>query len=262
MAYIRPQQSQSLTKTEKVALLREYVAHYEEVLVKQGIAALNTKIPREVFSPVLEAIGETLLLQSERLLRENAEVQDFLENNPLPSRMAELLPDNFRVFALLLNALKQWVSAESAATDRFLLGGAARQTCREAVTHCIVTKESFDDSSELHHPVRDGRPPILLSKKGHDMVEGVIANSSSTMRTVLTEPQNQLWQKLQTMRSQRNQSWKQLREGCMAFLNPDTQCRAGAKSFANVVMRETGKSPQEVIELLDMVKDIRSKKAQ
>lgn len=254
MAYIRPQNSQTLAKAEKVALLREYIAHYEEVLGEQGIAALNAKIPREVFSPILEAIGETLLSQSDRLLRDNVDVQTFLENNPLPSRMAALLPENFRVFALLLNALKQWVSAESAATDRFFLGGTARQTCREAVTHCIVTREAFDDRAELHHPVRDGRPPILLSKKGHEMVERAAANSSVVAEeTVLKESQNQMWQKLQAMRSQRNQSWAQLREGCTAFLIPDFQCRPGAKSFAKVVIRETGKSPQELIEILDLM---------
>ena len=254
MAYIRPQNSQSLTKIEKVALLREYIARYEEALGEQGLAALNAKIPREVFSPVLEEIGETLLKQADRLLRDNVDVQTFLENNPLPPNMEQLLPDKFRVFALLLNALKQWVSAESAATDRFLLGGTARQTCREAVTQCIVTRELLDDRAELHHPVRDGRPPILLSRKGHEMVELAVASSSVfAEKAVLTEAQKQLWLKLQAMRSQRNQSWTQLREGCMALLSLGLQCRSGAKSFANVATRETGKSPQELIEFLDLM---------
>ena len=83
----------------------------------------------------------------------------------------ELLPDDFRVFSLLLNALKQWVSAESQSTDRYLLGGTARATCREAVNKWIVTGEELGENSELHHPLRDGRPPILLSKKGHNLVE-------------------------------------------------------------------------------------------
>lgn len=187
------------------------------------------------------------------MLRDNEEVQIFLEENPLPPQMAELLPDKFRVFALFLNALKQWVSSESAATDRFLLGGTAKQTCREAVTHCIVTSEALDDGAELHHPVRDGRPPILLSKKGHEMVERAAASSSAVAeKVVLTEEQEQLWQQLQAMRSRRNQSWVQLREGCMALLIPGHSCRAGAKSFANVAIKETGRTPQEIIELLNL----------
>lgn len=253
MTYVRPQSPQTLTKAEKVTLLKEYIAHYEQALQEQGIEALNAKISREVFSPVLDAIGETLLLQAEMLLRDNKDVRDFLQNNPLPPHMAKLLPENFRVFALLLNALKQWVSAESAATDRFILGGTARKTCREAVTHCIVTGEPLDERAELHHPVRDGRPPVLLSKKGHDIAERTFADSAVVAEDSLTEAQAHLWQKLQAMRSQRNQSWVQLREGCTALLTPDSSCRAGAKSFAKVVMRETGKTPRELIELLSLV---------
>ncbi len=40
-----------------------------------------------------------------------------------------------------------------------------------AVDKCIVTGEELGERAELHHPMRDGRPPILLSKKGHDIIE-------------------------------------------------------------------------------------------
>jgi hypothetical protein len=248
---------QKLSKAEKTALLSEYVDHYTNSIHEQGIESLNAKIPRETFTPVLDMLGELLQDHANRLLKENREVQAFLRANPLPTYISELLPDNFRVFSLLLNALKQWVSAESAATDRFLLGGTARQTCREVVRHCIVTGEKLGDDAELHHPVRDGRPPVLLSKKGHDIVEQAVADSGVTGQTItgenLSESQNALWQKMQLLRSQRTQSWTQLREGCVALLNPGTPCRLGAKSFANVVMRNTNKTPEEILQLLDYV---------
>ena len=44
--------------------------------------------------------------------------------------------------------------------------------CRDVSTTCLVTGEALGADSELHHPVRDGRPPVLLSKAGHDRIEG------------------------------------------------------------------------------------------
>ncbi|SBV93817.1 conserved hypothetical protein [uncultured delta proteobacterium] len=256
MVYTRPQNTRKLDKTQKVSLVKEYIAQYEQALREQGVEALNSKIQREVFAPILNDIGEILLSQAGSLLRENEDVKTFLKNNPLPRHMAELLPEEFRVFSLLLNSLKQWVSAESAATDRFLLGGTARQTCRKAVTHCIITGEPLGDSAELHHPVRDGRPPVLLSKKGHEIVERAVTRETAGEELGgedLSESQNELWQDLQVMRSQRSQSWVQLREGCLHLLNPAEPCRPGAKSFANVVMRDTGRTPTDVLNLLDLM---------
>ena len=257
MAYIRPQNLRKLDKAEKVDLYREYVNHYEKAVQEHGLKALNTKIPRETFATVLDKLGEFLLNHTNQLLEENRDIQTFLRANPLPLRMAELLPDDFRVFSLLLNSLKQWVSAESDATDRFLLGGTAKKMCREAVNKCIITGKELGDDVQLHHPVRDGRPPIPLSKKGHDLVElvlsdsrvpGLIASDES-----LTEKQNEQWPKLKSLRAKRNQSWRQLREGCSTLLNPSEHCRPGAKSFANVTIKETGMTPEEIIQLLDCV---------
>ena len=259
MTYARLQNLRKLDKAEKVTLLKEYVEHCKKTVQEQGVESLNAKIPREVFAQILDALGELLQANASQLLKENLDVQAFLRANPLPPHMAALLPDEFRVFSLLLNALKQWVSAESAATDKFLLGGTARQSCRQAVKLCIVTGEELGNDAELHHPVRDGRPPILLSKKGHKIVERDITASRIAAQTAeaedsSTEKQNeQLWHKLQFLRSRRNQSWTQLREGCATLLMPGTPCRPGAKSFANVVIRETGKTPKEIMQLLDYV---------
>ncbi len=210
---------------------------------EQGIDVLSVKIPRNVFASVLDEIGGFILQQADLLLKENRDVQEFLQNNPLPAHMSELLPDDFRVFSLLLNALKQWVAAESAATDRFLLGGMARETCRNVVTHCIVTGEKLGEGAELHHPIRDGRPPIYLSKEGHHFVDRASSDDG--------DDEDPLWKQIKTLRSQKNQSWKQLREGCNMLRTQGTHGRPGAKSFANVVCRETGLDPAEILQMLD-----------
>jgi hypothetical protein len=119
----------------------------------------------------LNRIGELLLTESAKLAASKGPIRAFLDGNSLPPSMEKSLPDDFRVFCLALNSLKQWTSAEQAATDRYLLGGSARILCREAVKTCLVTGSALDKYSELHHPLRDGRPPILLSKKGHCSLE-------------------------------------------------------------------------------------------
>ena len=68
--------------------------------------SLNLKIPREVFSSVLDEVGVLLQERAAQLLSENEAVRQFLEKTPVPPSMASQLPEDFRVFALLLNALK------------------------------------------------------------------------------------------------------------------------------------------------------------
>jgi hypothetical protein len=150
---------------------REYVAYYHRA-AREDPTALNRKLPREALEELLDEIGYVLVTKAGELAKRPGPLRDFSDRNPLPERLAALLPYDFRAFCLALNALKQWVSAEQLAADRYLLGGAARKECREATTACILTEESLDPKHvELHHPVRDGRPPIPLSKKGHDVVE-------------------------------------------------------------------------------------------
>jgi len=174
MSYQRPRSDIRMSKPEKVNLMAEYILYYEELVKAERIDELNVKIPREAFSKTLDNIGELLIQASLKLSEEDGPVKDFLKANPLPPHMKDLLPDDFRVFSLLLNSLKQWVSTESAATDRYLLGATARATCRAATKKCILTAHDLGDDVELHHPVRDGRPPILISKEGHSIIEGQI----------------------------------------------------------------------------------------
>lgn len=230
-------------------LISEYIDYYERLINEQGLDILNVKIPREVFADILDEIGSILNQKAIDMASEDGLVKDFLKSNPLPSYMKELLPDDFRVFSLLLNALKQWVSAESQSTDRYLLGGTARATCRESVKKCIVTGEELGENAELHHPLRDGRPPILLSKKGHNLVEQNNQTNSST--NAADDSENDVWNVVKQIRTKKSQSWAQLREGCNAILTGSYNCRSGAKSFANVVIRDTGLSARDILEMLD-----------
>lgn len=250
MAYIRYKSEIALSKSEKVNLMAEYIEYYQRLINEQGLETLNVKIPREVFDDVLDHIGSFLNNKAIEMATEDGPIKEFLEANPLPPHMKELLPDDFRAFSLLLNALKQWVSAESQATDRYLLGGTARNTCREAVDKCIVTGEDLGIEPQLHHPLRDGRPPILLSKKGHELIEQ--NNQRNRYDNEEKDDSNEeVWNTIKQIRSKKSQSWAQLREGCNSILTGSFNCRPGAKSFANVVVRDTGLSASAILEILD-----------
>jgi len=211
---------------------------------EKGNDVLNVKIPREIFAAFLDDIGAKLNEYAIRMANEDGAVKEFLEANPLPPHMKELLPDDFRVFSLLLNALKQWVAAESASTDRFLLGGTARQMCREAVDKCIVTGGELGDKPELHHPLRDGRPPIFLSKEGHNLIEygteHIDGNSNNDILKIMKD-----------LKKEKHMSWVLIREGCNAKITGSTNYRANAMSSANTIIKATGLLPTEVIEFLN-----------
>ena len=174
MQYRRPQPTSRLSKHDRQELLGAYYRDYRH-LAEQQLDTLNRKLPREAFARILDHVGALLLREAAALASQAGPVREFLDNNPLPAPLQGRLPDEFRAFCLALNALKQWVSAEQAAADRYLLGGTARAECRAAATHCLVTGAALEqDGIELHHPVRDGRPPIPLSKKAHASLEGQI----------------------------------------------------------------------------------------
>lgn len=250
MGYTRYVNENPLTPEQKEVLLREYIQYYEGLAKEGRLDLLNQKLPRSAVSGILDTIGSLLKSESHKLAQSSEEVRDFLAANPLPGEMAELLPDDFRVFALVLNSLKQWVMAESAYCDRYLMGGTVRKNCRKAIDHCLVTGEPLDGAIELHHPVRDGRPPIPLSKGGHALIEGQVAGGADGTIDEVPEEESD-WEKLKQIRKQRNQSWAQLREGLMAIKTGSMTCRSNAKSFANKVIREMGMSPDNVLDLLN-----------
>lgn len=130
------------------------------------------------------------------------------------------------------------------------MGGTVRKICRRAIDHCLVTGEPLTGTIELHHPVRDGRPPIPLSKKGHSLIESQIA-AGDDVPLEDEEGPDAAWNKLRRIRNQQNQSWVQLREGLVALKTGSMVCRPNAKSFANKVVRELGASPDDILDLLD-----------
>jgi hypothetical protein len=247
MSYQRPQNDRPLSKAEKLQLLKANALHYQ-MLASTDPSALNRKLPRDALSELLSRIGEIVVDESRTLAAPASPglIRDFLDANPLPHTMAPLLSDSFRVFCLMLNALKQWVVAEQSAADRYLLGGKARQLCREAVETCVVTGDRIASEVELHHPVRDGRPPIPLSKKGHAVLEG----QTSTVGDDAME------QALGALRRQKNRSWAHLRRGCLDLLGrpepwESKGSAANARAFARRAAEATNTSYAGILAWLE-----------
>lgn len=245
MKFTRPTNPNKLTKEQKLLLLKEYISHYErEAAVSQS--TLKQGIPREAFSELLDQIGQLLLQESKNISTQPGTVTDFLQATPLPPSVERLLPREFRVYCLALNALKQWVGAEQAATDKFLLGGSVRDLCRAAAARCIVTGETLESNIELHHPVRDGRPPIPLSKRGHDLIEH---------QTKLTSD-DPIETSLIALKQEGNRSWAMLRRGCLDLLGkpePVTarSTAASARTFARKAAKASNMSYSEILSWLD-----------
>jgi hypothetical protein len=245
MGYQRPQNDRPLSKAEKLNLLKANTLYYQ-TLANTDPSALNRKIPREAFGELLERVGEIVLDESRTLAATPGMIRDFLDANPPPPTIAPLLPDYFRVFCLMLNSLKQWVAAEQSATDRYLLGGKARQLCREAEDTCVVTGHRMSSEVELHHPVRDGRPPIPLSKKGHAVIEGQTSTAGD-------DPMEQA---LGTLRREKNRSWAHLRRGCLDLLGrpepwESKSSAADARAFARRAAEATNASYAAILTWLE-----------
>jgi hypothetical protein len=226
MSYKRPVNKSPLSKAEKLDLLKHYNEYYRN-LVANDRSALNRKVPREAFNDLIGGLGEKVLAESARLASTEGPIRTFLDDNPLTPPLARRLPDDFRVFCLALNALKQWVVAEQAAGDRYLLGGGARDLCREATDRCLVSGEALDSDCELHHTVRDGRPPIPLNKSGHASIEGQLS----------FEGDDPTERALRVLRSGSNRSWALLRRGCLDLLGrpvpwSSKSSEASARAFA------------------------------
>ncbi len=243
--YIRPTNDKPLMPPEKKELLQAYFSHYESV-AQQDADSLNVKLPRAAVADVLDQVGGLLLERSRQLALTPGPMREFLEATEPPECLGGRLPDEFRAFSLLLNSLKQWVSAESAATDRFLLGGTARKQCRQMADHCLITGQHLERADvELHHPVRDGRPPIPLSKTGHDRIESTSRHSPEPFESALRE-----------LKRQGNRSWVMLRRGCMALAGEESgestpAVLASSKTFARKAKEATGLSYQALVEWLD-----------
>ena len=243
MQYSRPRMDQRLETEAKPLLLESYFEFCEDAF-KKAPESLNQKIPRDVFSNLLDEIGGLLVQRSKEMTVDDA-VKQHLDATPLPPEVDDLLPSDFRVFCLALNALKQWESA----TDRYLLGGNGRQRCKDVATHCLVTGEQLDAKTlELHHPVRDGRPPIPLSKEGHELVE--------RQHSEVGDESDLVWVALARLKKKGNRSWVMLRRGCLLLLDQSVPASppsviASSKTFARKAAKKTKLNYAELVEWLD-----------
>lgn len=243
--YKRPKNEVPLSLDEKSVLLKQYFEHYR-AQVEKNPKILNQKLPRGAFDEVLNELGEMLLAKSESLASIEGPIRTFLDDNPLPPAITQHLPPEFRVFCLALNAIKQWVAAEQSATDRYLLGGVSRKLCRNAGDRCLVTGDKLGVDIELHHPVRDGRPAIPLSKRGHDLIEGQLPFDGD----------DPIGQALSELRSTGNRSWGQLRRGCLDLIGKaegESSKRGAAndRAFAKKAAAATNVGYDEILEWLD-----------
>jgi len=203
----RRYQAKKITGEDRNAALREYFQHYSK-LAKVNPSLLNQKLPRRIFEEVLGEIGGLIQHRARELSEKDQAMIPFLESNSLPPSLGGELTPEIRAFCLLLNAVKQWSNAEQAAMDRLIFSGNVRRELKDLATGCPVCPEAFEKSSvELHHPVRDGRPPIPLSKEGHDTVEGL----------VVLEENDEVARKLIEHRKTAKPpySWIRLRIGCL-----------------------------------------------
>lgn len=246
MRYERP----TLPRENRRLLLREYLDHYgtlaKEARSINDFETLSRKLPKEASQQVLNKVGELLHSEAIRLAKEEGPIKRFLEENSLPPMIESYLTIEYRAFCLLLNSLKQWVSAEQNDTDNYLLGGNARDTLREAIEVCIVTGNPLSNEKiELHHPVRDGRPPLPLSAKGHSIVD----KSESG-------PQDEISTLLRPLKERQHGSWRMLRRGLLLLLDLDAEggtksTRQSAKTFARKAIAATAKSEAELLEWLN-----------
>jgi hypothetical protein len=246
MSYVRPELDVPIPRTRKTALLSEYVRYYG-ALASSDRSMLNRKLPNEAFADLLDNVGDLITAESARLAKEPGAVRAFLEDNPIPSGIALFLPDSVRAFCLVLNALKQWVNREQIAMDGYVFGRNARELCRSIVSECILTGDALDSGAELHHPVRDGRPPLLLSKKGHAQLEGQASSDDAADSIAMI---------LIPLRRKKNLSWAHLRRGCLDLAGQQSDpssaaMRSSARSYARKASEATGLGYSEILSWMD-----------
>ncbi len=205
--YKRPSSPKLEGDARRIALA-DYLDHYAK-LATTDVSLLNQKLPKSTFASLLDRVGGLLLEEANRMSTDDLAVAVFLKRNPLPECLGSALTPEVRTFCLVLQALSQWTTAEKLAMDRFVFSGRVRAEIRAAACGCPICPDAFEaDKLELHHPVRDGRPPIPLSKKGHERIEGIVRPDEN-------DPDGQ---SLVRHRNEAGSSWVRIRLGCLMEL--------------------------------------------
>lgn len=208
-------------QTNTAAALAEYVDFYKalqptppvtEEAEQQFLSQLSVKLDRSIVAQFQDLIGGLIQQEARRLAMPGSldtdaqQVQLFLTEHPLPAGLAAHLPDEYRIYSLLLNVVKQFISREQPHTDSHVFGNSYKKQAKQAFAHCLVSGEKLGADVEWHHVLRDGRPPIPLTKIGHQRVD------RSARERILGG--DKVYEVLRKVKKGRNVSWKQLRNAC------------------------------------------------
>lgn len=248
MTYVRPANATPLTAEAKEALLLQYGDFYRDLAARDP-GALNRKPPEAALAGALDRIGALIVQEARALADGNPAMRRFLDDTALPEGMSGLLPDEFRTFCLLLNGLKAWVAWEQAATDKYLLGSRARARLRRMGETCVVTGAPLTGDAELHHPVRDGRPPLPISREGLRIVEQAGGAGDAV------EDADDIGVVLAALKKPK-ESWRMLRRGCLLIQglpagDGTPAGNANAKALARRAISATELSADGVVAWLD-----------
>jgi hypothetical protein len=245
--YVRYKATRKIARSERKPALAAYIEHYAGI-ARTTPAALNQKLPKSTFEIVLGEVGGLLQTHAKAMAEKDGPVKTFLERNPVPTCLGTELTPEIRAFCLILNALRQWSVGEQLAMDRLLLSGNVRKDLKELFTTCPVAPTDVDKAKvELHHPLRDGRPPVPLSKTGHDTVEGLLVpqdgDSDATLLVAFRRACGPI-------------SWKRLRVGVLDLLGNAPEefaegYRTNARAWARKATRETGVDAAAILAFLD-----------
>ena len=140
---------------------------------------------RGAFTELLDRVGTVLIKESAKLAKSEGPVRKFLKANPTsPGNGTPYSPRLSRVLPCAQRGLSSgWPPSKRPPT-----------ATSSAVSHAISVlrwgkrarsqENRSGANAVLHHPVRDGRPPIALSKVGHwSIEEQVVANAERQVRT-------------------------------------------------------------------------------
>lgn len=228
--------------------LKAYVEHYARIAA-EAPELLNQKLPRSVSEEIHSEIGALLQQRAKELVKTSGPIRTFLRRNPVPKCLGSSLTKEVRCFSLLLHSLNQWCVVEKLAMDRFLCSGNVRKELKSLFEICpVVPGDESKTTVELHHPLRDGRPPIPLSKKGHDKVEGLV------VLEVGDDDGARLIEHRKT--SKPIYSWVRLRTGCllrqgMVFADLKSSYRASARHAIKRVTEDLKSTPESILEILN-----------
>lgn len=209
MPFTPPKPSSKVPVADKEKALKAYIEFYREA-ARRNPESLRVKLKRSHLQPFLDEIGEHVAGLAKQIgdvkgpeSEHGRAVQQFLEDNPIPGDIGKYLNLELRAYAILVHGLHQWAVGQSLATDRWVISGNARDTFRACTDRCVVTDEPFGtEEIELHHPARDGRPPIPVSAKGHKIADDVF------------DPQDPKGKMLVALKKRLRYAWSVIWQGC------------------------------------------------